>query len=152
MTRKSFFAICLGAPAAVLVWWKLPARKAEKCAACDRPVHDHMRTVASVEGKKNDYCCLACALSVHMQGGKPVEVVSVANFRTSAPLKPAEAFVVRDSDLNPCGRHEHAFSAEKRPLESHYDRCSPSMLAFASLEEARGFMKEHGGRLMRLNG
>ena len=34
--------------------------------------------------------------------------------------------------------------------ETHYDRCMPSLVAFANLKDAQAYQQEHGGRLMRL--
>jgi hypothetical protein len=54
----------LAAVAAVLVigfiaWSAL--RTPDECYACKRPIHEHSRTVAMVNGHARQFCCPACA-------------------------------------------------------------------------------------------
>ena len=42
-------------------------------------------------------------------------------------------------------------SGDKQPMHVHFDRCSPSLLAFAKREAAEAFMREHGGRMVRFS-
>ncbi len=66
-------------------------------------------------------------------------------------LQPAGAFVVRNSNVNPCLQHQPAVAPDMQPMESHFDRCSPSILAFASRPAAEEFSREHGGEVLRFS-
>ncbi len=153
MQRKS---ILLGVVAILVVvglgysaWHFVKERSAQSCKACMRPVHSHMKTVAIIDGKRAIYCCPACALSAHQQSGQTVQVVELTDYLSNTPLQPESSFVVRNSDVNPCLQHHPAVGENNQPLESHFDRCTPSVLAFANHIEAQGFATDHGGQVLR---
>jgi nitrous oxide reductase accessory protein NosL len=52
---------------------------------------------------------------------------------------------VKGSDVNMCAQAHEMIDADKRPADVHYDRCAPSILAFAQEGEAIQFSREHGG-------
>jgi hypothetical protein len=119
-----------------------------RCYACNRPVHAHSRTVAFSDGQRRVFCCPACALSRQEQAGKPVTITELTSFLTGKALSPDSAYVVKGSDVNMCERTRGLVDADKRPADLHYDRCSPSLLAFAQRDEAVEFTREHGGEVM----
>jgi hypothetical protein len=119
-----------------------------ECYACKRPIHDHSKTVAFADGRSRLFCCPACALSEHEQTGKPVTITRLTSFLTGEPLAPENAYVVRGSDVNMCIRDRGIIDADKRPAGLHFDRCEPSLYAFAQLGEASQFARQHGGEVM----
>ena len=110
-----------------------------------------MKTVAIVDGKRSVYCCPACALSAHQQSGKQVQVGELTDFLSNGPLKPESSYVVRNSDVNPCLQHHPAVGENNQPLEPHFDRCSPSVLAFQDQRSAGAFASEHGGQVLKFS-
>lgn len=124
-------------------------REGELCSACARSVHAHSRSVALVNGKRQAYCCPACALSEKQQSKSPVELIELTDHNTGATLNPTSAYLVRDSDVNECLRHEPTLSDNKQPMHSHYDRCAPSIVAFRTSAAAQSFVQEHGGQIVR---
>jgi hypothetical protein len=125
--------------------------RVEECYACSRVVHAHSRTVALVNGHERLFCCPACALSEHAQEGKPVKVTQLASYLTGATLSPESAYLVKGSDINMCATTHEIMTPDKRPADVHYDRCAPSLLAFARQDEAVAFTHEHGGKVLRFN-
>jgi hypothetical protein len=117
------------------------------CSACQRTIHDHTRTVAVTGGKRLNYCCPSCALTEHRQAGVTVEVVQLTDFETGARLRPEQAVIVKGSSVNSCQHGPPGLSADKQPLHVHFDRCSPSVLAFAGSQRAEAFAARHGGRV-----
>jgi hypothetical protein len=117
----------------------------EQCYACQRPVHAHSRTVALAKGSPRLFCCPACALSEQRQEGKAVRVTELTGFMSGAKLSPNDAYVVKGSDVNMCAQAHEMIDADKRPVDVQYDRCAPSLLAFAQEREAIQFSREHGG-------
>jgi hypothetical protein len=73
----------------------------------------------------------------------------LTDYLTGAKIAPEEAYIVRESDVNPCLEHKPALSEAKQPLHLHFDRCVPSLLAFADQQQAMSFAREHGGRVLR---
>lgn len=155
MQRKSVFASLIALLVLVGLgysgWRYVKDRNAQSCEACRRPVHSHMKTVGIVDGERTVYCCPACALSDHQQSGKPVQVVELTDYLTDSPLKPANSYVVRNSDVNPCLQHKPAVGESHQPLESHFDRCAPSVLAFQDQRSANEFAGQHGGQVFRFS-
>lgn len=146
-----FIAILVLAGLGYSGWRFVTERGAQSCKACARPVHAHMKTVAILDGKRATYCCPACALSEHQQSGRPVRVVELTDYLSNVPLKPETSFVVRNSDVNPCLQHHPAIGENSQPLEAHFDRCSPSVLAFQDQKTASAFAGEHGGQVVKFS-
>lgn len=122
-------------------------RPADQCYACDRPAHAHSRTVALVNGQPRVFCCPACALSQHEQSGKPAPITQLTSFSTGEKLSPADAFVVKGSDVNMCEHSRGPIDSDHRLADLQYDRCSPSLIAFGQRGEASAFARQHGGRV-----
>jgi hypothetical protein len=155
MQRKSVFASIVAIFVLVglgySAWRFVKERSAQSCKACTRRVHSNMKTVAIVDGKRAIYCCPACALSEHQQSGKQVQVVELTDYLSGVPSKPESSFVVRNSDVNPCRQHHPAVGENNQPLDSNFDRCTPSVLAFQDQKSAGAFASEHGGQVVRFS-
>lgn len=147
----SFVAILVLAGLGYATWRFVGERNAQACRACARPVHSHMRTIAILDGKRSHYCCPACALSEHQQSGKQVQVVELTDYLSNMALKPESSYMVRNSDVNPCLQHRPAVGEDSQPLESRFDRCSPSVLAFHDRQSAAAFAGEHGGQVVKFS-
>ena len=129
-------------------WRTFTYSNADECYACKRPIHAHSRTVAAANGRSRLFCCPACALSQHDQVGTQISITQLTSFLTGKALSPENAYVVRASDVNMCERTKELIDADKRPADLHYDRCAPSLIAFAQQNEAVQFAREHGGEVM----
>lgn len=130
-------------------WRLVSAREQQVCGACQRPVHGDSKTVATVAGRTALFCCPSCALSERLQSGAAVRVTALTDFRSGRPLDPSGAFLVRGGDVNPCAGHAMHLHPDKQPMQTQFDRCSPSLLAFSGFDAARAFAAEHGGQVIR---
>ena len=147
--QLALFAIVAIALAAGYAGWRAYQRThPEQCYACQRPIHAHSRTVASAKGGLRIFCCPACALSEQRQEGKAVRVTELTAVNSGAKLSPNDAYVVKGSDVNMCAHAHEMIDADKRAADVHYDRCAPSLLAFAQEREAIQFSREHGGTVL----
>ena len=150
MTRRSIFGLGLGAGALALIGEavRLEFSTPATCSACPRPIHEHTKVTATVDGKKMVFCCPACALWMHRQSDLPVEVTALTDFSSGEALNPEEAYVVIGSDVNPCLGDDHMLvDPSKQPSRLDFDRCTPSMLAFRERDVARSFVAENSGTL-----
>jgi hypothetical protein len=129
--------------------WMLHSPGEQMCQACQRPVHQHSLTLGEVDGKPMRFCCPMCALTEHKQSGKKVMVKQLTDFVTGEDLTPGSAFLVRGSGVNPCSDSKAHLSHDKQPLHVHFDRCSPSVLAFSSHAAAAAHAQKHGGQVLR---
>ena len=143
--------IALGAGLTYVAWHLTSSTTNMVCQVCNRPIHMETRTVALIGGEREVFCCPTCAVHAAQQSGKGLEFVKFTDYATGWPVEPDEAFLVEGSDVNPCLAHEAEVitDLEKQPAALAFDRCAPSILAFATREAAEAFIKEHGGRLLR---
>jgi hypothetical protein len=135
----------VGLALAYSAWQLRTSFDSQYCYACGRPVHARMRTIGLVNGAKEIFCCPTCAFSLHEQTGESVRITGLADFSTAKKLDPGQAVMVEGSDLNLCVRDHVLVSQNKQISPMEFDRCSPSMIAFAGRQEADRFAGEHGG-------
>jgi len=152
MKRRRWLVGMLGVVAASTIgyagWRTFRPGDQAVCYACKRPIHEHSKTVAFADARSRLFCCPACALSQQEQSGEPVIITRLTSFLSGEPLAPENAFVVRGSDVNMCIRDRGLIGADKRPAPLRFDRCSPSLYAFANPSEASQFARQHGGQVM----
>ena len=101
-----------------------------------------------LNGKSEVFCCPTCALTEHLQTGERVRLTELTDFDTQARLAPADAIFVSGSDVNDCVQDHILMSQEKQANPMDFDRCSPSIIAFAQRREAESFQKLHGGTIL----
>jgi hypothetical protein len=152
MERRSWFGGLVGFLIMAILgyagWRTFSYSNADECYACKRPIHAHSRTVAVANGHARLFCCPACALSLHEQAGKPIQVTQLTSFLSGKALMPEDAYVVKGSSVNMCERTQELIEQDKRSADLRYDRCAPSMVAFAQRGEALAFAREHGGEVV----
>ncbi len=131
-------------------WRMLSPAGQQVCEVCNRPIHGQSRTLGEIDdGKQEIFCCPTCALTAHHQTGKKVTILQLTDFDTDNPLAPAGAYVVEGSTLNLCIQHQPVADRDKQPAQMAFDRCSPSIYAFASEAGAERFAREHGGTVRK---
>jgi hypothetical protein len=132
-------------------YWLLERNQPNVCSVCGRELHARAGVVIERDGKPQRVCCASCAVKLGRQMGRPVKFVEVTDYLTERPLRPADAYYVEGSQIVLCERHEPLLSQNKQPLDRVFDRCEPSIFAFARREDAEGFARTEGGTLLRLD-
>jgi hypothetical protein len=145
------FGIALLGVIAVGVWYVLVERPPADCQICGRPIHATMDTVAEENGKKLYACCPRCVITMAVQTGRHVKLIRVTDFDTRKALDPAQAYYVEGSQVNVCSSPPMMRGQERVPYERTFDRCSPSVIAFATEDKARAFIARNGGDLKSLD-
>jgi hypothetical protein len=140
--------VLIALPLAYAGWRNYLDSGSNECYACARSIHAHSMTVALVDGRARRFCCPACALAFRRQNGGPVNITQLSAYPNGAPLSPANAYIVKGSGVNLCERSQGMIDADKRPVDLQYDRCAPSMIAFASRAEAVEFARQNGGETL----
>ena len=120
----------------------------EMCQICKRPVHERSRTAGFLGTERELFCCPACAFASHRQSGQAVRITELTDFATDTKLEPQRSFLVRGSDVNLCSHRHSLVDASRQSYTMEYDRCSPSVLAFANKGTAQAFAREHGGAVL----
>jgi len=124
------------------------ARQAERCWVCDREIHAGvLATITLADGKRVHACCPRCALHYQAETRNRASRIEVTDFAGGRVLPLAAAWLVEGSDATPCLHHPPVEAETRSPLKVCYDRCMPSLIAFASGDAARAFMTDHGGTL-----
>lgn len=138
--------LCVLAGALLYAGWRTMERPEHAaCSVCERPVHLASRVDGDAGGKSMTFCCAACALRAEGAGAASIRIIRVFDYETGEALDPAEATVVVGSEVNLCMRDHVLMDSHRDANELHYDRCSPSVLAFGSGAAAERFRIEHGG-------
>ena len=152
MQHKRWFAgmavVIVALALGFAAWRSVRISDSAECYACKRLIHAHTRTLAFVKGHSRVFCCPACALSERQQEKEAVKVTQLTSFLTGEALSPTDAYVVRGSSVNMCMTTQEPIDADKRGAAVVYDRCAPSLIAFAGRTEAAEFARTHGGRVM----
>lgn len=131
-------------------WWNAPP--AGHCPICLR--HEHKDSVVRfrAEGEgATEACCMSCALTYGRQTHKAVTILSVTDHNSGSALDPTRASFIVGSDVSPCLHTMTQHGAEKETYAVQWDRCLPSILAFASPQTADAFRAQHGGHLRSLD-
>jgi nitrous oxide reductase accessory protein NosL len=130
-------------------WRMFENQQQAGCVACGRPIAGHSSTIALVDGEQQHFCCAACAMSVERQSGTDVLLQSLKLHGADEMIDPDDAFVVVGSSVNHCMRTEPLVGSEKHLSHLEFDRCSPSVMTFASREDADQFAAQFGGKVAR---
>ena len=130
-------------------YWTLRQATPDTCRICRRDIHPQARAVAEVEGKREPVCCVRCALTLARQQRKPVRLVEVTDYATRRPLSPDAAYYVEGSGVVLCAKHEPLLDQTKESFQRVFDRCEPSLYAFARREDAEKFIAANGGAMVR---
>lgn len=139
-------SVCILAGALLLVGWQTLDRPDHSaCSVCGRAVHLASRVDGDTDGETLTFCCAACALRAETQQERSIRLTRVFDFESVQALLPEEATAVVGSNVNLCMRDHVLLDSRKETSELHFDRCSPSILAFGSEAAAQTFIAEHGG-------
>ena len=119
------------------------------CFVCQRPLHPSQTfVVVSQDGREHRACCPRCGLRFVIEAnGRTSQATDFSNGKTIAA---ETAFYLEGSDLMQCCGSATMRADSGMICETHYDRCLPSLVAFANLANARAYQQEHGGRLLDL--
>lgn len=154
MLSRAQQIVGLGAILAVAVGlgyaaYRMKSSSQDSCQACRRAIHANMRTIAFIGDRREHFCCPTCALSAGAQTHERVRFEELADYRSGRPLRPADAFAVEGSDVIPCVRSHQMLNPDGQPVPMDFDRCSPSIIAFATRASAEQFANQHGGKVQR---
>lgn len=141
-------AALLALAAGVLSWLRQPTTIG--CAVCQRPIHANTHAVALVEGRQVDACCPRCVLTLRQQLHQDAHLLQVSDYLTAQALSPETAYYVEGSAVETCSTPRLRSNEGHTVYERHFDRCAPSLLAFAREDQARAFVSQNGGSLKRL--
>ena len=126
------------------------SRGAKMCAVCQREECKAMAFRMTLENAKAvETCCPRCGLQYVEANKQHARAFEATDFATGGSwLDATKAVFVSGSDIRPCAMPESRRDAQGCCMYLQYDRCLPSLVAFADKPAAEGFQKQHGGELM----
>jgi len=155
MKARMIFAaavvVALVVGAAIGGWYVLRGQPPAFCEISGRPIHANMLTRVRVNGEILYTCCARCPLTLAAQDGQKVQILEVTDFATGKRLEADDAFFVEGSRVHMCSGPRVKRDEARTPMIELFDRCEPSLLAFAQEQEARDFIAQNGGTLRRLS-
>jgi len=101
-------------------------------------------------GKVVETCCPRCALHYLETNHQQARKMEATDFATGHWVDATHAVYVSDSDVHPCAEMNTMRDPQGCCLMKTYDRCLPSLVAFAAKDDASAFQKTHGGQLVAL--
>jgi hypothetical protein len=131
-------------------YWLVRKTEPESCSICQREIHPQSRAVIEANGKREATCCARCALTFAKQAHTSIRLVQVTDYNTLKPLAPDQAYFVEGSRLVLCESHKPMLDQTRHPFIRVFDRCEPSLYAFARREDAEAFARDNDGTVVRL--
>ena len=121
-------------------------------ASCHQCGREECRNLAfavyETSGKIEKTCCPRCGLRYLADERPAVSRLEVKGWDDGSTLDAMQATYVEGSDVHPCAHPGgSAPPTDERGgcLKTVYDRCEPSLVAFADGVRAASFAREHGG-------
>ena len=125
------------------------SRGAKVCAVCQRDECKAMAFRVMLDnGKTVETCCPRCGLHYVATLGRTPRALQATDFATGKWIDAKSAVFVSGSDVSGCSAMESRRDAQGCCLMKAYDRCLPSLAAFADRSAAAEFQRRHGGELL----
>jgi len=120
-----------------------------ECAFCKREIHRGMMAITEVNGDEAKACCASCAMTFQNEH-KEASLKRVTDFTSDTGLDPSKAIFVYGSTYDACSAGQDVVRDVHSTYFTCYDRCSPSIVAFAKRADAESFQRKQGGRIVAL--
>ena len=150
-TRNTLVGILLVAVVAFGGYWLVTRTARVECAVCRRDIPSRSKAVIELNGKREALCCVRCGLTGARQRGQGFRLLEVTDYVSLRPLRPEGAYYVEGSRIVLCSKHEHRLDPSKHPEIPVFDRCEPSIFAFARRQDAEAFAAANGGAVRGLS-
>ena len=125
------------------------SRGGKVCAVCQRDECKAMAFRMTLDnGKTVETCCPRCGVHYLESSGQHARALEATDFATGHWLDATKATFVSGSDVRGCAMPEPRRDAQGCCMYLQYDRCLPSLVAFADKPAAVEFQKQHGGEIV----
>lgn len=135
---------------ALASFWMVRHLRTESCQICRRGIPAQARVYADLRGKRAAVCCARCALTYAEQNQTKLKLAQATDYNTLKRIAPEEAYYVEGSRVVLCEKEEPLLDASRHAQQRVFDRCEPSLFAFARKEDAEAFARQNGGATLRL--
>ncbi len=126
-------------------------RSAEEfCKLCQRPIHAAVAYELDLkDGTHERTCCPRCAMHYQVSRPELVDRGWATDLVSGKKIAGDSAFYVEGGDVRYCTAGDQPVRREPASLaERDFDRCLPTLVAFATRGEAEAYRTQHGGRIL----
>jgi len=122
---------------------------ADLCRVCERGLHQGMTYRLELAGGTEDACCPRCGMHYQIEHPGTANKVWATDVNTGRFIAAESAVYVEGGDIAHCTMHSTPVERQPQGVAVRdFDRCLPSLVAFASREEAETYRNEHGGDVL----
>ena len=129
--------------------WEVP-RQPTLCQVCSRPVPQQTAyRMETARGTTIHACCPRCAMHDMVDHPGTVRRAWATDFDSGRMISAEAAYYDEGGDAQYCTRgHERMEREPEGVRERVYDRCLPTLVAFATRDGAEAYRRQHGGRVL----
>ena len=143
--------LALGAVVAIaLVAYRLETvRGSPLCQICGRDIPAQTAYRMETTSGTINACCPACAMHYMLHNPDDVRQAWASDFSTGRLIDAKSAYYDEGGDVQYCtASHPPVERGTEGISERVYDRCLPTLVAFASRHDAEAYRQAHGGRIL----
>ncbi|MCG3150132.1 MAG: hypothetical protein PCFJNLEI_03610 [Verrucomicrobiae bacterium] len=123
-------------------------RGPSQCSVCEREECKGLTFRITLPAKKTvETCCARCGLH-YLAGSSAAQKAEATDFSTGKWIDATTASYVSGSDVHPCATVNAQRDAQGCCVFKGYDRCLPSLVAFAKDTDAQAFARQRGGEVV----
>jgi hypothetical protein len=135
--------------AGVVVYRLETPRRQGLCQVCDRMISEQTAFRIDTASGSVHACCPACAIHFMMSHGATNDKAWATDFNSGRKIAASSAFYDEGGDVQYCTRHTSSVERGTEGVSQRvYDRCLPTMVAFASRADADAYRQQHGGHVV----
>ena len=119
------------------------------CNICNRPIHPGMSFLVQTDGHTERACCPRCGMHYALNHSGRDQRLWATDINSGKMIPAETAYYDEGGNVNYCAAHGEAVQRQPQGVSVRdYDRCLPTLVAFATRAEAETYQREHGGRVL----
>ena len=140
-------AAIAGASFSVYRWQA--SRSPALCQVCDRVIPKQTAYRLDTTDGSIKACCPACAMHFLLQHPGTVRESWASDFSSGRLIPAASAYFDEGGDAQYCTAHHPGMERGPQGVSTRvFDRCLPTLVAFATRDDAERYRHQHGGRVL----
>jgi hypothetical protein len=125
-------------------------REPALCQICGRQISKQTEfRMTKADGVMLDACCARCAMHYMLDHPGTVKDAWATDYTSGRKIVAASAYYDEGGNVQYCTVHAPRVEREPEGMRVRtYDRCLPTLVAFATRDDAAAYQHEHGGRVL----
>jgi hypothetical protein len=122
------------------------------CQICGRDIPEQTAYRLQTSEGTIRACCPSCAMHYMLHHPNTVRQAWASDFVSGRMIPAGTAYYDEGGDVQYCTASNAPIEREPQGIRVRvYDRCLPTLVAFASRDEAESYRRKHGGRILTYN-